>query len=79
LITVEENVRMGGFGSAVMEMLAGEGISDVRIIMLGIPDAFVEHAAQQELRRQAGIDRDHILAAARELIADHGRRAAAAC
>ena len=79
LITVEENVRMGGFGSAVMELLAVEEMSDVRIRILGIPDVFVEHATQQELRRQAGIDRNHILAAARELISESGQRATVAC
>ncbi len=73
LITVEENVLMGGFGSAVLELLAGAGIYDVQVRRLGIPDRFFEHATQQELRRQVGIDRDSILAVAREM-AVNGRK-----
>ena len=65
IITVEENVLMGGFGSAVMELLADRRIFDVRITRLGIGDEFVEHATQQELRHRFGIDRDGIVAAAR--------------
>jgi len=75
LIIVEENVLMGGFGGAVLELLAEEGIGDVRIRRLGIPDVFLEHATQQELRQIAGIDRERIVAAARELMADNERQA----
>jgi deoxyxylulose-5-phosphate synthase len=39
---------------------------------LAIPDAFVEHATQQELRHASGIDKDAILAAARELVGKEG-------
>jgi len=74
IILVEENVLMGGFGSAVLELLAGEGIGEVRIVRLGIPDVFLEHATQQELRQLAGIDRERIMAAARELATETERR-----
>ncbi len=67
LITVEENVLTGGFGSAVLEMLQDKGISEIRVIRLGIPDEFVEHATQAELRNTYGIDRDGIIAAARKI------------
>jgi 1-deoxy-D-xylulose-5-phosphate synthase len=74
IITVEENVLMGGFGSAVMELLADEGIFGYRIERLGIRDVFVEHATQEELRHDFGIDRDGIMAAARGLMvpSEHG-------
>ncbi|MDD5170875.1 MAG: 1-deoxy-D-xylulose-5-phosphate synthase [Syntrophales bacterium] len=68
IITVEENVLMGGFGSAVMELLADRGIFDCRIIRLGIGDTFVEHATQQELRHMFGIDNKGIIAAARRMM-----------
>ena len=74
IILVEENVLMGGFGSAVLELLAGEGIGDLRIVRLGIPDVFLAHATQQELRQMAGIDREGIMAAARELAKETGHR-----
>jgi 1-deoxy-D-xylulose-5-phosphate synthase len=67
LITVEENVLMGGFGSAVLEMLQEKGITDIRVIRLGIPDEFVEHATQAELRKTYGIDQAGIMAAARKI------------
>lgn len=67
LITVEENVLMGGFGSAVLEMLQEKGITDTRVIRLGIPDEFVEHATQAELRKTYGLDKEGIMAAARKI------------
>jgi 1-deoxy-D-xylulose-5-phosphate synthase len=69
VITVEENVLQGGFGSAVLEMLAEKNITGVRIKRLGIPDEFVEHATQAELRRQYGLDEDGIIRAIREMLA----------
>jgi 1-deoxy-D-xylulose-5-phosphate synthase len=69
IITVEENVLMGGFGSAVLELFAKEGLSDVTVKTLGIGDMFVEHAAQEELRRMYGLDEEGIMAAARTMIA----------
>ena len=55
ILTVEENVLMGGFGSAVLEAAseAGERFSIYRI---GLPDAFIEQGSQAELRAQLGID-----------------------
>jgi len=71
IITVEENVLMGGFGSAVLEMLEEQGIHDVVVKRLGMRDEFAEHASQAELRKAYGIDEDMITAAAREIM---GRR-----
>jgi len=69
IITVEENVLMGGFGSAVLELFEQEGIQDVRIRRLGIPDEFVTHATQAELRSLYGIDEAGIIRAVRRMIA----------
>jgi 1-deoxy-D-xylulose-5-phosphate synthase len=65
IITVEENVLMGGFGSAVLEMLEEQGIHDVAVKRLGIRDEFAEHASQAELRKMYGIDEASIVSAAR--------------
>ena len=46
IITVEENMLQGGFGSAVLELLAEKGVTGVRVKRLGIPDEFVKHATQ---------------------------------
>ena len=67
LITVEENVLMGGFGSAILEMLQERGVLDTRVIRLGIPDEFVEQATQSELRKTYGLDKEGIIAAARKI------------
>jgi 1-deoxy-D-xylulose-5-phosphate synthase len=59
ILTVEENVLIGGFGSGVMEMLSEEGIT-VPIKRLGIPDAFLPHGSQGSLRKSIGIDKEGI-------------------
>jgi 1-deoxy-D-xylulose-5-phosphate synthase len=56
VVTVEENVIHGGFGSAVLECLSDEGVTGVRVLRLGIGDSFVEHGAQDVLRAKYGID-----------------------
>ena len=69
IITVEENVLQGGFGSAVLECLAQKNITGVQIRRLGIPDEFVEHATQAQLRQHYGIDEDGIFRAVKEMLA----------
>jgi len=64
IITVEDNAIQGGFGSAVAEALLRMEIKDVEVKMLGIPDLFVEHGTQAELRHLCGIDEDGIFATA---------------
>jgi 1-deoxy-D-xylulose-5-phosphate synthase len=68
LLTVEENVRQGGFGSAVLEALNDMGISGVAIRRLGIQDRFVEHGAQKLLRSLYRLDATSIVEAARNLV-----------
>ena len=68
IITVEENVLPGGFGSAVLELLAEEGINGVQVKRLGIPDEFVEHATQKQLRHQYGIDEEGIIRAIKQML-----------
>jgi len=68
LLTVEENAIQGGFGSAVLELLEEKGLKDVAVKRLGIPDAFVEHGAQDALRHKYGIDAEGIFRAAKCLL-----------
>jgi len=68
IITVEENVLMGGFGSAVLELFEKRGLHDIRIRRLGIGDEFVPHATQAELRQHYGIDAQGIARAVREFL-----------
>ncbi|MGB9698053.1 MAG: 1-deoxy-D-xylulose-5-phosphate synthase [Thermodesulfobacteriota bacterium] len=68
LITVEENVLQGGFGSAVLELLEQKGIYSGKIRRLGIPDTFVEHGPQDLLRCKYGLDVEGIIKAAASLL-----------
>jgi len=68
LIIVEENVLMGGFGSAILELLEEAGIVNVTVRRLGVKDQFVEHASQAQLRKICGIDSEGIAAAARDMM-----------
>jgi len=65
VVTVEEHVLMGGFGSAVLELFEEEGLSGVTVKRVGIGDTFVEHGTQAELRKKQGIDAQGIAQAVR--------------
>lgn len=68
IITVEENVCQGGFGSAILECLGDKGITNFSVKRIGIPDTFVEHGPQDFLRSKYGIDAPAIVNAAKELM-----------
>ncbi len=70
LVTVEENSLQGGFGSAVLEALADEGILPKRILRLGIPDMFLPHGKPDILRKEIGLDPEHIARSIREHLAN---------
>jgi 1-deoxy-D-xylulose-5-phosphate synthase len=56
IITVEENVRAGGFGDAVLELLADHGLGDRSLGNLSMPDAIVDHGPQTTFRQVYGLD-----------------------
>ena len=60
IVTIEDGVRNGGFGSAVLEWMSDHGYSP-QITRLGLPDEFVEHGTVAELRKIVGLDRESIL------------------
>ncbi len=61
IVTVEENVLAGGFGSAVLEALAEAGLNDVSVHRIGMPDSFVEHGTADAQRRQLYLDAEGIV------------------
>jgi len=67
IITVEEHMLAGGFGSAVLEMFADHGITDLRIKRIGIKDQFVEHGPQNILRKDYKVDAAAVVEAGLEL------------
>ena len=68
VITVEENVLQGGFGSAVLESLNEKGVTGIQVERIGIPDTFIEHGPQHKLRSLYGIDAAAIVKAATRLM-----------
>ena len=67
IITIEDGVLKGGFGSAVIEFMCDNVyVADVK--RLGIPDYFVEQGTQEELYRECGYDQEGIEKAIREML-----------
>jgi 1-deoxy-D-xylulose-5-phosphate synthase len=73
VLIVEENVLAGGFGSAVLELMADRGLFGVTVKRLGIPDVFVEHGAQDILRKKYGLDVPGILKSALAILEQPAR------
>jgi 1-deoxy-D-xylulose-5-phosphate synthase len=61
VVTIEENVLAGGFGSAVIELLQEKGISYAEVLRMGIPDQFLDHGPQGILRKRWGLDVEGIV------------------
>lgn len=68
IITVEENVLQGGFGSAVLELLHDQGMTRHPVKRLGIADRFIEQGTQDQLRHDVGIDHDSLVQAINSLV-----------
>jgi 1-deoxy-D-xylulose-5-phosphate synthase len=73
VVTVEENVVQGGAGTAVAEALAAAGVT-VPLLMLGLPDRFVEHGEAPLLLADCGLDAAGIARSIRERLAKSGVR-----
>jgi len=69
LVTMEENVKAGGFGSAVMECLQRNGLSDCVVKQVGIPDEFIEHGKPQQQREHCGLEAHQVAAEVKKLLA----------
>jgi 1-deoxy-D-xylulose-5-phosphate synthase len=68
LVTVENGMVATGFGSAVAELLHAHGLHDVRLMMVGLPDLFVEHGSVALLKEIYGLTPGHIKDVVRELV-----------
>ena len=76
IITVEDHVLQGGFGSSVLEFLAAEGITGLRVKCLGIPDSFISQGTQPELRKICGINTESIAQTAIQMMQERRRKKA---
>jgi 1-deoxy-D-xylulose-5-phosphate synthase len=68
VITVEDNVIIGGFGSAILEFLNMHKISDVEVILHGLPDRFIDHGTPDELYRDLKLDGAGIASIVKDLL-----------
>jgi 1-deoxy-D-xylulose-5-phosphate synthase len=66
IVTVEDHYLMGGFGSAVLELLEENALSEVRVLRLAFPDKLIEHGSQSLLLAKYGLDADGIHARVKE-------------
>ena len=66
IVTIEENVRSGGFGEHVTEYLMRTG-SDARVQILALPDEYIEHGNVEVLRKETGLDVETMTAKIRKL------------
>jgi len=67
VLVVEENIRQGGLGSALLELLNDRDMRNARFKRIGLPDKFVEHGPLALLREKYGLDKSGILKEARDL------------
>ena len=61
VVTVEDGVRQGGMGSAVLEYFNDHDFRGIEVDRLGLPDEFVEHGSVAQLQHIVGIDKEGIL------------------
>ncbi len=69
VITIEENVLQGGFGSAILELFEQRALNGTRVLRLGYPDSYIPQGEQQEQRAMLGLDSAGIAAAIRTFLA----------
>jgi 1-deoxy-D-xylulose-5-phosphate synthase len=67
VLVVEENIRQGGLGSALLELFNDHDLPNLRLKRMGLPDKFVEHGPSALLREKYGLDKSGILKEARDL------------
>ncbi|AKS38857.1 1-deoxy-D-xylulose-5-phosphate synthase [Anoxybacillus gonensis] len=61
LLTIEEAVLQGGFGSAVLEFAHDHGYHGAIIDRMGIPDRFIEHGGVSQLLEEIGLTTEHVM------------------
>lgn len=75
VVTVEEGVLNGGFGTGVLEFFHDRGFHDMSVVRMGIPDCFIEHGSVPELLTEIGLTVDGIVESVRSLVPTKQKRA----
>jgi 1-deoxy-D-xylulose-5-phosphate synthase len=73
IVTIEDHALMGGFGSAVLELLEREGMRDIDVRRIGLPDTFVEHGAPTILKELYGLSSAHLKEVIRDMLGSQQR------
>lgn len=68
IITLEENILAGGFGSRVLEVINSTGIGGVKVCTMGLPDSFVEHGDRELLLAKYGLTTEDTIMNALKLL-----------
>ena len=74
IVTVEDNILAGGFGSAVLEFINEQNLYGVKVLRLGFPDQFIEHGKRNQLLEKYGLDGEGIAAKVSSFIKRFGMR-----
>jgi 1-deoxy-D-xylulose-5-phosphate synthase len=75
VVTVEEAMLMGGFGSAFLEEANNQRLSTVNVHRIGIPDEFIHHAQRDEVLADLKLDAAGIASVCREVVAESSEAA----
>jgi 1-deoxy-D-xylulose-5-phosphate synthase len=76
IVTIEDNVIQGGFGSAVLESLVKHGKLKNLVKLLGLPDTFVDHGTPKELHRLVNLDPQGIAETTKTFLSSHEGKSA---
>lgn len=68
LVTIEDHVLSGGFGSAVLELLERQGLHTIDVRLIGCPDKPIEHGAPSILKELHGLSSSHIKEVVHEMV-----------
>lgn len=75
IITVEEAVLQGGFGSAVLEFAHDHGYHEAKIDRMGIPDRFIEHGSVNKLLEEIGLTTENLVLKLQSMVRKKQKRA----
>lgn len=74
IIVLEEGSELGGFGSSVLEFYSQQGLYNVPVRIIGIPDLFVEHGSIEQQREEIGLTAHRVATELRSMLAVSNKR-----
>ncbi|MCX7780229.1 MAG: 1-deoxy-D-xylulose-5-phosphate synthase [Negativicutes bacterium] len=74
IVTIEDNVLAGGFGSAVLEFISSSQLNWTKVLRLGLPDHFIEHGTRGQILAEYGLDAEGILKKVQNFMHQFGAR-----